>query len=183
MKASAHAPVPGEMAVAEAIYRQLHRIARRLLARERPNHTLQATALVHEAWLRLAHARGQADWRDERHLVAAFARCMRRLLVDYARGKGRAKRGGAGGRVALGEVSSAAPHELAAEDLLALDAALERLASLDARQARIVELRYFGGMTVPEVAHMLGVSTRTVEDDCTHARAWLKRCLADRPAA
>jgi RNA polymerase sigma-70 factor (ECF subfamily) len=162
------------------VYDDLRRLARSRLAFERPDHTLQATALVHEAWLRMARQR-QAHWQGRTHFLAFAAQCMRRLLIDHARNRARDKRGGDWTRVTLGglEPSANAPLEMA--DLLALDDALERLAALDQRQATVVELRFFGGLTVEEVAELLAISKRTVEDEWTHARAWLKRHLTDRP--
>jgi len=159
------------------VYDQLRRLARRLLSRERPGHTLQPTALVHEAYLKLVD-QTRVDWKGRTHFFAAGAQAMRHILVDHARGRGRAKRGGGWNRVTLGE--DAAPFAdggLDADELLALDEAMQRLAKLDERSARVVELRFFGGLTVPEVAHVLAVSTRTVEGDWTHARAWLNREL------
>lgn len=159
------------------IYAELQRLARRYLSRERRSHTLQPTALVHEAWLKLQQER-QIDWRGRTHVLAIGAQAMRRVLVDHGRGQKRQKRGGAAARVTLHDWAAAVDAPLSVEDLLALDAALTRLGELDARQASIVELRFFGGLTVPEVAESLGVSTRTVEAEWTHARAWLNRALA-----
>lgn len=171
-------PQPRDLAGAlfDEVYKDLRRLARARLAFERPGHTLQATALVHEVWLRLA-AQKRAQWEGKTHFLAVAAQCMRRLLVDHARGRGRQKRGGAWTRVTLGDVVEAAADQLDPADLLALDTALEQLAAVDARQARVVELRSFGGLTVEEVAQLLGVSKRTVEDEWTHAHAWLKRHL------
>jgi len=164
------------------VYDRLRRLARRLLAHERPGHTLQPTALVHEVYLKLVD-QTRVSWQGRTHFFAAGARAMRHILVDHARGRGRAKRGGGWNRVTLAE--DAAPFAaggLDGDELLALDEAMQRLAELDERSARVVELRFFGGLTVPEVAHVLGVSTRTVEGDWTHARAWLNREL-DRGGA
>ena len=148
------------------------------LGRERSDHTLQPTALVHEAYLKLAD-QDRVNWRGRTHFFAVGAQIMRRLLVDHARRRGRVKRGGEWQRVTLGH--GAAPllgRELDRDELLALDLALQKLARLDERQARIVELRFFAGLEVAEVAEILGVSKRTIEGNWTHARAWLKRELA-----
>lgn len=153
------------------VYDELRRLAAQYLSRERSGHTLQPTALVHEAYLRLAAQ--SAEWDSKTHFFAVGARVMRRLLIDHARARGRDKRGGDWQRVTLDPVAV----ELDDAALLALDDALERLAKLDAREAQIVELRFFAGMTVEEIAAELGVSKRTVESDWTHARAWLRREL------
>ena len=159
------------------VYDELRRLARHYLSRERPGHTLEPTALVHEAYLRLVDPT-RATWQGRTHFFATGARVMRHLLVDHARGKGRAKRGGAWRRVTLAEaVAPTLPRDLRREDLLALDAALSKLAQIDEREARIVELRFFAGLKVAEVASLLGVSKRTVEDDWVHARVWLRREL------
>ncbi len=160
------------------VYDELRGLARGYLKRERSDHTLQPTALVHEAYLRLAD-QDRVRWRGRSHFFAVGARMMRRLLVDHARARRRVKRGGEWLRVTLGQgVGSLLGRELDRDQLLALDLALQRLADLDARQARIVELRFFAGLEVAEVAEVLGVSKRTVEGHWTHARAWLKRELA-----
>lgn len=159
------------------VYDELRRQAEILLRRERPGHTLQATALVHEAYLKLVDG-SRVDWHGRSHFLAAGAQAMRRLLIDHARGRDRAKRGGSWRRVTLAE--SWAPNagpSLGAEELLSLESALDTLAALDARQARIVELRFYGGLTVDEIAQVVGVSQRTVQGDWTHARAWLQREL------
>jgi RNA polymerase sigma factor (TIGR02999 family) len=159
------------------VYDELRVLARKYLSRERPGHTLQATALVHEAYLRLVD-QTRVDWQGRTHFFAVGARVMRNLLIDHARARGRVKRGGEWKRVTLAErLTPNGRGEYDPEQLLALDESLERLAQLDERQAKVVELRFFGGLTVPEVAHLLGVSQRTVEGDWTHARAWLKREL------
>ncbi len=161
-----------------AVYDEMRSLARGYLRRERSDHTLQPTALVHEAYLRLAD-QDRLSWRGRSHFSGVGAQIMRRLLVDHARRRGRVKRGGDWRRVTLGH--GAAPlfgRDLDRDELLALDQALEKLAELDARQARIVELRFFAGLEVAEVAEILGVSKRTVEGNWTHARAWLKRELA-----
>jgi RNA polymerase sigma factor (TIGR02999 family) len=160
------------------VYDELRRLAHGYLRRERAGHTLESTALVHEAYLRLADQQ-RVSWRGRTHFLAVGARMMRRLLVDHARHRGRVKRGGDWRRITLdGAVASLLGRDLGPEDLLALDQALRKLADLDERQARIVELRFFSGLEVAEVAEVLGVSKRTVEGHWTHARAWLRRELA-----
>ena len=160
------------------IYGELRRVAGRYLGRERKNHTLQPTALVHEAWLRLQNERG-VDWQGRTHGLALGAQAMRRLLVDHGRHQKREKRGGGVQPLALDELLKAgATGAVPVEDLLTLEAALTRLEAVDARAAQVVILRFFSGMSNPEVAEHLGLSVRTVESDWTHARAWLKRELA-----
>ena len=150
-------------------------MARRYLSRERKNHTLQPTALVNEAWLKLEHDHG-AEWQGRTHGLALAAQAMRRLLVDHGRHQKRQKRGGGAAPIALDElVQAATTGEVPVEDLLTLEAALTRLEAIDPRAAQVVSLRFFSGMSAPEVAEHLGVSLRTVESDWTHARAWLKR--------
>jgi RNA polymerase sigma-70 factor (ECF subfamily) len=157
------------------VYDELRQLARRYLSRERPGHTLQPTALVHEAYIKLVD-QSRVDWQGRTHFFAVGAKVMRNLLIDHARAKGRAKRGGGRHRVTLAEgLTPFASGELDIDQLLAVNESLDRLAELDPRQAKVVELRFFGGLTVPEVALVLGVSQRTIEGDWTHARAWLKR--------
>jgi RNA polymerase sigma factor (TIGR02999 family) len=168
-------------------YDELHRLATAYMRRERNDHTLQPTALLHEAYVKLVD-RKSVDWTGKQHFVAVAAQAMRRILIDHARGHGREKRGGQWARVTLGGADRARsgspaspaspPPELGPEELLSLDAALCRLAELDPRQGNIVELRFFGGLSVQEVAEVLGVSRRTVEGDWSHARAWLRRELS-----
>jgi RNA polymerase sigma factor (TIGR02999 family) len=159
------------------VYDELRRLARGFMARERRDHTLQPTALVNEAYLRLVD-QTRVDWRGRTHFRAVGARVMRRILIDHARQHGSAKRGGGQQRVTLGEsLLRSADPELDLTELLNLNEALGRLRELDDRQAQVVELRFFGGLTTEEVAEELGVSKRTVEGDWTHGRAWLKRAL------
>ena len=153
------------------VYDELRRLARRQLRREADGHTLSTTALVHEAYLRLAD-QTQGRWRDRGHFLAIAATAMRRILVDHARRHHAAKRGGAALRVPLERIEDLAADERA-EILVALDAALAHLASLDARQARVVECRFFGGLTEEETAEALGVGLRTVKRDWAKARSWL----------
>ena len=164
----------------QAIYAELHRQAERAMWRERGEHTLQATALIHEAYLRLVDQR-RVEWRNRAHFFGIAAQMMRRVLVDHARARLAAKRGGDAHPITLGGVSDAdAPANDAddALDVLALHEALDRLAELDPSQARLVELRYFGGMNIDETAAALGVSPATVKREWAVARAWLRRELA-----
>jgi RNA polymerase sigma factor (TIGR02999 family) len=156
------------------VYAELRRIAARHLRHERPGHTLQPTALVHEAYLRLVSA-PELEWRDRAHFFGVAARLMRQILVDHARARQRAKRGGEVRKVSLDEAPEA--RVTADVDLLALDEALERLAELDPQQSRVVELRYFGGLTIEETAEVVGVSPATVKREWTLAKAWLRREL------
>ncbi|MEO6525330.1 MAG: sigma-70 family RNA polymerase sigma factor [Gemmatimonadaceae bacterium] len=159
-----------------AIYDELHRQAARAMRREDGAHTLQATALVHEAYLRLVDQR-RVEWRSRAHFFGVAAQMMRRVLVDHARTRLAAKRGGALQRVTLRDVGagdSAVDDEL---DVLALHDALERLAAFDPDQARLVELRYFGGLGIEDTAEALGVSPATVKREWAVARAWLRREL------
>lgn len=162
----------------EMVYPELHRIAEREMRRERVGHTLQPTAVVHEAYLKLVD-QSKVDWRNRAHFLGVAARAMRRLLVDHARRRLRDKRGGGATLVEI-EAAAAQPGlavPARSVDLLALDQALERLAALDAGQARLVELRFFGGLSVEESAEALGVSTATAGRDFRSARAFLAREL------
>lgn len=162
-------------------YDELRRLARGYLRRERAGHSLQATELVNEAYLRLERGAG-VDWAGRTHFFAVAARAMRRVLVDHARARGRRKRFGGLRRVTLPD-GVAGAREVDIEVLLDLDRAITRLAELDERQARLVELRFFAGLNMAEVAEVLGVSKRTAEGDWAHARVWLQRELAaKRPA-
>jgi RNA polymerase sigma factor (TIGR02999 family) len=159
------------------VYDELRRMARAYMARERGSHTLQPTALVHEAYLKLVD-QSRVDWQGQTHFRAVAAKVMRRLLVDHARRHASAKRGGDQQRVTLQEgLGRAAQPDLDLSELLDLSDALDRLGRVDPRQARILELRTFGGMTTAEVAEAVGVSKRTVEADWMHGRAWLRREL------
>jgi RNA polymerase sigma factor (TIGR02999 family) len=160
----------------ELVYPELHRIAEREMRRERAGHTLQPTAVVHEAFLRLVDQSG-VDWKNRAHFLGVAARAMRRLLVDHARGRARVKRGGGATRIEISSVEAGVAVEPRSVDLLALDQALERLAQLDAGQAQLVELRFFGGLTTEEAAATLGVSTATAGRDFRSARAFLAREL------
>ena len=152
------------------IYNELHKLAQSLLWRERPGQTLSATALVHEVYLRLVGQR-KVSWENRAHFFGASARIMRRVLIDNAKAKLREKRGGSAEKVAMHDQVPALGGFV--EDVLALDIALEKLAKLDERKARVVEMKYFGGMTNEEVAEALNMSGATVERDWKMARAWL----------
>lgn len=155
------------------VYAELRRLARLQLRREPAGLSLQPTALVHEAYLRLVKA--DVSWQDRTHFMSVAARVMRRILVEHARARRARKRGGDETRVTLsGSVEAAQADPI---DVLLLDAALERLQALDSRQAQVVELSYFGGMTYPEVGEALGISEATVHRSLRHARAWLRREL------
>jgi RNA polymerase sigma factor (TIGR02999 family) len=162
----------------EALYDDLRRIARRRLRREGGAHSLQTTALVHEAYVRLASKR-DVTWCGRTHFLAAAAGEMRRILVDHARARAASKRGRRPRRVSLAEASLVVPDR--SVEVLTLDEALTGLAARSGRQARVAEMRLFGGMMVPEVAEALGVSERTVKDDWRVARAWLARQLRNEP--
>jgi RNA polymerase sigma factor (TIGR02999 family) len=161
--------------LAPVVYSELRGIAARYLRREPPGNTLQPTALVHEAFLKLAGQR-RVDWQGRTHILAIGAQAMRRILVDHAKRKRRSKHGGGLRRIELDEAVALSPQR--DEDLLAVDEALEKLACIDRRQAAIVEMRFFGGMTVEETAEALGVSKRTIESEWTMVRAWLRRELS-----
>ncbi|MFL6281966.1 MAG: sigma-70 family RNA polymerase sigma factor [Pyrinomonadaceae bacterium] len=158
------------------IERELHRIARRYMRREDPGHTLQTTALVNEAFFRLID-QTRVRWQNRAHFFAISAQIMRRILLNYARDRGRAKRGGRAVQVSLSEV--AVVGEERSVELIELDEAMGRLALFDERKCRVVELRYFGGLSVEETAEVLGVSAITVERDWKAAKAWLKREMRD----
>jgi RNA polymerase sigma factor (TIGR02999 family) len=157
------------------VYAELHRLAKRYMGREHAGHTLQTSALVNEAYLRLVDAHG-VRWQNRTHFFAVSAQIMRRILVDFARARQNLKRGGGARQVTLDEGLVVSPESGA--DLLALDEALEKLAALNPRQSKVVELRYFGGLNEEEVAAALNVSSRTVRHDWSLARAWLYRELS-----
>jgi RNA polymerase sigma-70 factor (ECF subfamily) len=164
----------------QLVYNELRRLAGHYMRQERPDHTLQATALVHEAYLKLINQRS-VDWQGKAHFFGIAAQLMRRILIDHARGHLREKRGGAQQALPLDEMLVFSPEQ--SRELINLDEALERLAKLDARQSRIVELRFFGGLSNEETAEFLGISSKTVKRDWTLAKAWLhgelKRSSAD----
>lgn len=152
------------------VYDELKRLARAHMRRERPDHTLQTTALVHEAYLKLVRQE-EVHWQGRSHFFGIAAQVMRRILIDHARGHLRKKRGGADIVLPLDEVVALSPEH--SQELVRLDEALDRLATLDSRQSRIVELRFFGGMSVEETASYLGISAKTVKRDWALAKAWL----------
>ena len=158
------------------VQQELRKLAGHMLRAERPNHTLQATALVNEAYLRMVD-QDRVPWKSKTQFFAISARMMRRILVDHARKNRREKRGGDRKKIQLTTELLTAAHQ--EHDILVVDDTLRRLAELDPRQAEVVELRFFGGMSVQEIADTLGVSKRTVESDWTVARAWLQRALTN----
>jgi RNA polymerase sigma-70 factor (ECF subfamily) len=167
-----------EAEVLPLLYDELKKIAVSQFRRERGEHTLQATALVHEAYLRLGEQRG-LEWRHRSQFYAVAAHVMRQVLVDHARGRNRAKRGAGEQRVTLSEAAEVAAGR--PPDLLALDDALTQLAAVDPRKGTVVELRYFGGFSIEETAAHLGISVETVGREWRRAKAFLRRELAARP--
>ncbi len=159
------------------VYDALRRLAGSYLRRERPDHSLQATALVHEAYLRLVDQK-IAGWKNRAQFIGVAAQMMRRILVDHARARHAAKRGGAGLKLSLSIADRFVPEKDL--DLIALDDALNALAVFDAQQSRIVELRFFGGLSVEETAEAIGLSRATIERDWTLAKAWLRREIKNR---
>ena len=160
--------------LAPLVYEELQRIARRLFRSENANHTLQPTALVHEAYVRLVDV--DVDWKDRTHFFALAARMMRRLLINHAEARAAAKRGGGAIHVTLSNVNSAAPD--AELELLDLNNALDGLASYNKEMADLIELQYFGGLTLSEIAAFTGMSERTIGRNLRFARAWLKDFLS-----
>ncbi len=161
-------------AILPLVYNELRRLARHHLRQQRPNHTLQTTALVHEAYLRLAQEKS-LHVESRAHFLGIAAQLMRWILVDYERNRRAAKRGAGATRLTLDQ-SIAAPHSPGQEvDLLALDEALDRLAKMDSQQSQIIELRYFGGLSIEDTSEFLGVSPATVKRSWASARAWLLR--------
>jgi RNA polymerase sigma-70 factor, ECF subfamily len=156
------------------LYEELRRIARLYLRRERPGHTLQPTALVHEVYFRLIDQR-RVDWRNRAQFLGLAASMMRRVLVNHARDRAAARRGGGAEKVSLRFADE--PAEGTGVDVLALSHALDRLAEIDERKARVVELKFFGGLTTEEIGHVLDISTATVEREWSFARAWLYQTL------
>jgi RNA polymerase sigma factor (TIGR02999 family) len=161
------------------VYSELRAMAGRCMRRERPNHTLQATVLVHEAYLRLA-GQDKIQWQSRAHFFGIAARVMRRILLDYAREHRAKKRSGGAIQVTLNDALIVSEDHL--EDVLILDECLEKLAAVDPQQSRLVELRFFAGMTVEETAEVMGISTATVKREWSHAKAWLIRAMKARPA-
>ena len=157
------------------VYDELRRQAARYLRREQAGHTLQTTALIHEAYVRLVDQRNM-QWQNRAHFFGIAAQMMRRILVDHARSKKRVKRGGSEIRVSLDDANVAAKGQDL--DVVALDEALERLAQIDEQQSRVVELRFFSGLSVEETAEVMGISKSTVKRDWSMAKAWLHRELS-----
>jgi RNA polymerase sigma-70 factor, ECF subfamily len=151
------------------VYSELHRVANACMRRERPDHTLQPTALINEAYLRLIHE--DIDWNGRSHFVGFAAHVMRQVLVDYARARNAQHRGGRWERIEFEEQLAVSPVRL--EELTLVDAALNRLEKLHPRQARVVELRYFGGLSIEQIASLLGIAPRSVKRDWALARIWL----------
>lgn len=171
----------GDLAAREAlvplVYDELRRIARRCLAKQRSGHTLEPTALVHEAYLRLA-GRDSIPWNDRVHFFAVASQMMRQILVDHARKKGAAKRG-AGKTISLMADEISSPAQQPNLDVLALDSALTRLASFDPRQSQIVELRFFGGLSIEKAAEIVNISPATAKREWATARLWLHQAMTD----
>lgn len=158
------------------VYDELRQMARRFMSRERPGHTLQTTALVNEAYLRLVDQK-RVHWQNRAHFFAVAAQAMRRILIDYARKQRYAKRGGGAPKISLEE--AAVMSQERAADLVSLDEALTTLASIDPQQSRVVELRFFGGLTIAETAEVLRLSVDMVKREWTTAKAWLSREMSN----
>jgi RNA polymerase sigma factor (TIGR02999 family) len=167
-------------ALVPVVYKELHRLAHYELRKERPNHTLQSAALVHEAYFRLV---GQAppQWKSRTHFFAIAAQLMRQILVDYARRRRASKRGSGVYMLTLDEAMTVTRGKNKDADVVAIDDALKTLAELDPRQSRIVELRFFAGLSLEETSEVMGIATATVQRDWTAARAWLHREISRRP--
>jgi RNA polymerase sigma-70 factor (ECF subfamily) len=161
------------------VYAELHRLAKSYMRRERPDHTLQATALINEAYLRLAQE--DTNWNSREHFIGVAANAMRRVLVDYARAHNAEQRGGAMKRVELQDDLAISAGKL--DEVAVLDEALKRLEDLNPRQAKVVELRYFGGLSIEQIASLLAVSPRSVKRDWSLARIWLFRELKPNPSS
>jgi RNA polymerase sigma factor (TIGR02999 family) len=160
------------------VYEELRRLARHYMAGERPGHTLETTALINEAYLRLVDHK-EMQWQNRAHFFAVAAQAMRRILVDHARTRDAAKRGGGAAKGSLEEAAAIPARPL---ELMALDAALNDLGAMDPRKSRVVELRYFGGLSEEETAEVLGVSPVTVRRDWSTAKAWLLRAMSQSEA-
>jgi RNA polymerase sigma factor (TIGR02999 family) len=158
------------------VYEELRKLAAQRLAQEKPGQTLQATALVHEAYIRLVDVEKTQHWSSRGHFFAAAAEAMRRILVDRARRRGSRRRGGGAKQLSLENIEAAVPAS--DDELLAVNEALELLRRLDAPKAELVKLRYFGGLTIPEAAQALGISVTTANRYWAYARAWLRRAMS-----
>ena len=169
-----HGDAEAMAAVMPLLYRELHKLARHHLGRERPNHTLQPTALVHEAYVQLA-AQQRVHWQNRAHFFGIASQAMRRILVDYARSRHAEKRGGLARKVSLDDVDISDERAI---ELIALDEALSGLAVIDPRQSQIVELRFFGGLTIEQTAEAIGVSPATIKREWAVAKGWLLRELS-----
>ena len=169
LKAMGHGDAQAAEQLLPLVYQELHRLAKSYMRRERPDHTLQATALINEAYVRLAQ--DDVDWNSRAHFIGVAANVMRRVLVDHARSRSAEHRGGAWQRVELQDDLAISTEQL--DEVLALDVALTRLEQHNPRQARVVELRYFAGLPVAEIAALLGVAPRSVKRDWALARIWL----------
>jgi RNA polymerase sigma factor (TIGR02999 family) len=159
------------------VYQELRNLATVKLTQEKPGQTIQATALVHEAWLRLVGSNVDIQWNGRGHFFAAAAQAMQRILVENARRKKRLKAGGEFSRVELSKVEASVPGP--SVDVLAVDEALKKLDQLDHRKAELVRLRFFAGLTLPEAARVLGISTSTADNDWAYAKAWLRVEMSD----
>ena len=157
------------------VYDELKRLAQSRLEHERPDHTLQATALVHEAYIKMID-QTRVEWQNRSHFFAIAAQAIRRILVDYARHRGRQKRGGGAKKLSIDDIMNL-PDQAPSTDLVALDEAIARLAQDDPDKAKVVEMRFFGGLTTDETAAVMGVSSRTIERHWEYSRAWLYRAL------
>lgn len=176
LKAMRAGDAAAEQSLLPLVYRELHRLARSYMRRERPDHTLQPTALINEAYLRLAG--GEIDWKNREHFIGVAAQVMRRVLVDHARSHNAEIRGGGLKRVELDDGLALSPQS--AEMLLPLNEALDRLAKINVRQARVVELHYFGGLSMLQISALLHISERSVKRDWSLARIWLFEELRHR---
>ena len=159
------------------VYEELHRLAHQYMRRERPGNTLQTSGLVNEAFLKLVDQR-EVQWQNRAHFFGIAAQMMRRILVDYARNRGYAKRGGKAQRVSFNEALTVSDERSA--EVIALDEALNNLVTIDERKGKVVELRFFGGLSIEETAELLGVSPGTVMRDWTLAKAWLRRAMTTK---
>ncbi len=166
--------------LAPLVYRHLHRIAQRYMREERSGHTLQATALVNEAYLKLVDC-GKVNWQDRAHFFAVSAKLMRRILIDFARSRGYLKRGGAPPQISLDDAPSVCNEP--DMNIVALDDALKELSAIDERKSKVVELKFFGGLNVEETAEVLGISSDTVVRDWRLAKMWLLRELSCEKAS
>ncbi len=173
LKAMAHGDASAGQDLLPLVYAELHRLARGYMRRERPDHTLQPTALINEAYLRLAHE--DTDWNSREHFIGVAANVMRRVLVDYARAHKAEQRGGGLKRVEMHDDLAVSADKL--EEVAEIDEALKRLEALNSRQAKVVELRYFGGLSIEQIAAHLAIAPRSVKRDWALARVWLFREL------